>query len=127
MTPTKITLHKKTRTLDIHFDSEAFVLPAELLRVHSPSAEVQGHGPGQAVLQHGKKYVGIDKIEAVGNYGLRIYFSDRHDSGIFTWDYLYQLGSRQEELMLAYEAALHQANLSREPDTQVIQLLPGSR
>lgn len=126
MTPTKITLHKKTRTLDIHFGSEALILPAELLRVHSPSAEVQGHGPGQAVLQHGKKYVAIDKIEAVGNYGLRIYFSDRHNSGIFTWDYLYQLGTQQEVLMEAYEAALHQARLSREPDTQVIQLLPGS-
>lgn len=126
MTPTKITLHKKTRTLEIHFGDEAFSLPAEFLRVHSPSAEVQGHGPGQAVLQHGKKYVGMDKIEAVGNYGLRIYFTDRHDSGIFTWDYLHQLGNHQDEMMRAYEAALHQARLSREPDTQVVQLMPGS-
>lgn len=126
MTPTKITLHKKTRTLEIHFGSEVFALPAEFLRVHSPSAEVQGHGPDQAVLQYGKKYVGMDKIEAVGNYGLRIYFTDRHDSGIFTWEYLHQLGSHQDDMMLAYEAALHQANRSREPDTQVVQLMPGS-
>ena len=126
MTPTKITLHKKNRTLDLHFGGDIFSLPAEFLRVHSPSAEVQGHGPGQAVLQHGKKYVGMDKIEAVGNYGLRIYFTDRHDTGIFTWDYLYQLGSQQEAMMQAYETALHQAKLSREPDTQVVQLMPGS-
>jgi DUF971 family protein len=126
MLPTKITLHKKTRLLEVQFDNTVFSLPAEFLRVHSPSAEVQGHGPGQAVLQHGKKHVGIDKIEAVGNYGLRIYFTDRHDTGIFTWAYLHQLGSQQESMMAAYEQALHQANLSREPDTQVVQLMPKS-
>lgn len=123
--PTKIQLHKKTRTLDVHFGEQMFALPAEFLRVHSPSAEVKGHGPGQEVLQYGKKYVAIDKLEAVGNYGLRIYFSDRHDSGIFTWAYLHELGANQSAMMAAYETALHNAKLSREPETQVVNLMPG--
>lgn len=123
MTPTKITLHKKTRNLEIQFGDTIFALPAEFLRVHSPSAEVRGHGPGQEVLQHGKKHVAIDKIEAVGNYGLRIYFSDKHDSGIFTWSYLHELGQNQDAMMATYEDALHKANLSREPDTQVVKLM----
>lgn len=126
VTPSKIQLHKKARTLDVQYGSQLFTLPAEFLRVHSPSAEVQGHGPGQEVLQHGKKHVAIDKIEAVGNYGLRIYFSDGHNSGIFTWSYLHELGENQTAMMAAYEEALHKARLSREPDTQVVQLMPGS-
>lgn len=123
MTPTKVQLHKKARTLDVQYGSKLYTLPAEFLRVHSPSAEVQGHGPGQEVLQHGKKHVAIDKIEATGNYGLRIYFSDKHDSGIFTWSYLHELGENQTAMMAAYEEALHKANLSREPDTQVVKLM----
>ncbi|WP_439134818.1 gamma-butyrobetaine hydroxylase-like domain-containing protein [Pseudomaricurvus sp.] len=123
MTPTKIQLHKKAKTLDVQYGNQLFTLPAEFLRVHSPSAEVQGHGPGQAVLQHGKKHVAIDKIEAVGNYGLRIYFSDQHDSGIFTWSYLHELGQNQDAMMTTYEEALHKADLSREPDTQVVKLM----
>ncbi len=126
MTPTKITLHKKTRLLELQFGRETFSLPAEFLRVHSPSAEVQGHGPGQAVLQHGKKYVAIERLEPVGNYGLRLYFNDGHNSGIYTWSYLHELGVEQPQMMARYEQALHDAHLSREPETQVVRLMPAS-
>ena len=125
-TPTKIQLHKQSKTLDVTFDGICYTLSAELLRVHSPSAEVQGHGPGQEVLQHGKKFVGIDKLEAAGNYGLRIYFDDGHNSGIFTWALLKELGESRDELMRQYEDALHNAKLSREPNAQVISILPPS-
>ncbi len=123
MTPGKITLHKQSRTLEIEFGGETFSLPAEFLRVHSPSAEVQGHGPGQAVLQHGKKRVAIDSLEPSGHYGLRIYFSDGHNTGIYSWRYLYELGSQQEALMNNYEQALHEAGLTREPDAQVVKFI----
>lgn len=123
-TPTKIQLHKKTAVLELHFGDSVFLLPAEFLRVHSPSAEVQGHGPDQAVLQHGKKHVTINKLEVAGNYGLRIYFDDGHDTGIFTWAYLHQLGDNQSSMTEQYEQALHKARLSREPNAQVIHIVP---
>ncbi|MGH1374233.1 MAG: gamma-butyrobetaine hydroxylase-like domain-containing protein [Cellvibrionaceae bacterium] len=124
--PTKIQLHKKTRILDIDFNRECFSLPAEFLRVHSPSAEVQGHGPGQEVLQYGKKFVAINKIEAAGNYGLRLYFDDGHNSGIFTWSLLEQLGRNQAQLQAQYQEKLHANNLTREPNAQVVNILPNS-
>lgn len=124
--PKKIQLHKKTQVLDIDFENASYSLAAEFLRVHSPSAEVQGHGPGQEVLQHGKKFVAIDSIEAAGNYGLRLYFDDGHNSGIFTWSLLEQLGANQAQLNAQYEEKLHAANLTREPNAQVINILPGN-
>lgn len=124
--PSKIKLHKKNNILEISFDELSYSLAAEFLRVNSPSAEVQGHGPGQAVLQHGKKFVGIDKIEAAGNYGLRLYFDDGHNSGIFTWSLLEHLGINQSQLNAQYEQQLHAAKLSREPNAQVINILPSS-
>ena len=84
LVPSKIQLHKQSQQLELHFGGEQFLLPAEFLRVHSPSAEVKGHGPGQAVLQYGKKDVAISKIERAGNYALKLIFDDGHDSGIYT-------------------------------------------
>lgn len=121
--PERIKLHRQSAKLEVQFAEKTFQLAAELLRVHSPSAEVQGHGPGQGVLVAGKKHVSIKRLEACGNYGLRLHFDDGHDSGIFTWSYLYRLGVEQEQLMASYESALHCANLSREPDTQVVKVL----
>jgi DUF971 family protein len=110
--PTDIKLHRKSRILEIAFeDGSRFELPCEFLRVYSPSAEVRGHGPGQEVLQIGKKDVSITEIRAVGNYGIAPRFSDGHDSGIYTWEYLYELGTHQGELwneyLLKLEAAGH--------------------
>ena len=121
--PDKIRLHRHSARLELQFGTTTYELPAEFLRVHSPSAEVQGHGPGQAVLVAGKRKVGIERIEACGNYGLRLYFDDSHDSGFFTWSYLQQLGREQQQLMAAYEDALHRAGLSRDPETQVVKLI----
>ena len=90
-----------------------FTLDAEFLRVHSPSAEVRGHGPGQAVLQVGKESVSIDRIEPVGNYALRLHFSDGHDTGLYSWDELFRLGSRRDELWSAYLAQLDEAGHTR--------------
>src|SRR4249920_1004415 len=90
--PTSITVHQQSRVLEVGFaDGSLFRIPFELMRVYSPSAEVQGHGPGQEVLQTGKREVGIEQIEPVGNYGVKPTFSDGHDTGIFTWDYLFFL------------------------------------
>lgn len=121
--PTKIKLHKQSQQLELHFDAEEFLLPAEFLRVHSPSAEVKGHGPGQEVLQFGKKTVEISQLELAGNYGLKIHFSDGHNTGIFTWDYFYELGKNQEELWKTYLDKLHQAGKTREPDTQIVKFM----
>ena len=87
--PTKIQLHKQSQQLELHFGGEQFLLSAEFLRVHSPSAEVKGHGLGQEVLQFGKKDVGISQLERAGNYGLKIHFDDGHNTGIYTWNYFY--------------------------------------
>src|ERR1700750_2364536 len=102
-TPTEIKLHQKSRVLEITYaDGQTFNLPCEFLRVNSPSAEVRGHGPGQEVLQAGKRDVTISEMEAVGHYAVRPRFSDGHDTGIYSWDYLYDLGARQDELWKRY-------------------------
>jgi DUF971 family protein len=114
--PTEIRLKQAERMLEIDFDNGVtFRLPAELLRVESPSAEVQGHGAGQKQLVAGRARVGIIELEPVGNYAVRIKFDDLHDTGIYSWSYLYELGERQEELWAAYLAALAERGLSREP------------
>ena len=113
--PTAITLHQASRVLEIGFDNgSVFRLPCEYLRVYSPSAEVRGHGPGQEVLQVGKRDVAITSLEPVGHYALRPAFSDGHDTGIFSWDYLYDLGVRQQELWQQYLARLAEAGASRD-------------
>ena len=113
--PTELTVHQQSRTLEIAFDDGArFRIPFELMRVYSPSAEVQGHGPGQEVLQTGKREVGIDQLEAVGHYAVQPTFSDGHSSGIFAWDYLYFLGSQQDKLWAEYEARLAAAGVARD-------------
>ena len=113
--PESITVHAQSRVLEIAFsDGAAFRIPLELMRVYSPSAEVQGHGPGQEVLQTGKRLVTVEALEPVGNYGVKPVFSDGHSSGIFTWDYLYQLGAEQERLWQAYEARLLAAGVQRD-------------
>ena len=121
--PTKIQLHKQSQQLELHFGSEIFGLSAEFLRVHSPSAEVMGHGPNQAVLQFGKKDVGISKIERAGNYALKLFFDDGHDSGIYTWSYLYELGATQEKLWQEYLDALAHAGKTREKDTSIVKFI----
>ena len=121
--PTKIQLHKQSQQLELHFGVEQFLLTAEFLRVHSPSAEVMGHGPDQAVLQHGKKDVAINKIERAGNYAIKIFFNDGHDSGIFTWAYLYELGSAYEKLWQEYLNALIHAGKTREKDTSIVKFI----
>lgn len=113
---TEIRLRKADRVLEVAFDTGArFSLPAEYLRVESPSAEVQGHGPGQKKLVHGRRHVGIMQIEPVGHYAVRLIFDDLHDSGIYSWEYLYQLGQEQEQRWQAYLAELQQKGLSRDP------------
>jgi DUF971 family protein len=114
-TPVDITVHGASRALEIAFsDGQSFRIPFELMRVYSPSAEVQGHGPGQETLQTGKREVGLLALEPVGNYAVQPTFDDGHDSGIFSWDYLYFLGSRQAELWADYEARLKAAGVDRD-------------
>lgn len=114
--PTNINLHQKSRVLEISFESgDTFKLPCEFLRVYSPSAEVQGHGPGQEVLQVGKEDVNIEKIEPVGNYAIQLYFDDGHSTGIYSWDTLYSLGSNYDEFWQKYLARLKQAGKERKP------------
>jgi DUF971 family protein len=113
--PTALTVHQQSRQLEISFeDGASFRIPFELMRVYSPSAEVQGHGPGQEVLQTGKRQVEIVGIEPVGHYAVQPSFSDGHDSGIFTWDYLYFLGSQQQQLWQDYEKRLQEAGVERD-------------
>ena len=113
--PTDIVLHGTSKTLEVSFDNgQSFRLPFELLRVYSPSAEVQGHGPGQEVLQTGKRNVGILSLEPIGNYGVQPAFSDGHNSGIYSWDYLHFLGVNQENLWAQYEQRLQQAGVERD-------------
>jgi DUF971 family protein len=114
-TPTAITLHERSRVLEIAFsDGAAFRIPFELMRICSPSAEVQGHGPGQEVLQTGKRDVLITGLAPVGNYAVQPTFSDGHDSGIFSWDLLYRLGADQAELWARYEQRLREAGVDRD-------------
>ena len=121
--PTGITVHTQSRVLEIAFaDGKQFSLPFEYLRVLSPSAEVQGHGPGQEVLQTGKMHVAIVDIKPVGHYALQLVFDDGHDSGLYSWDYLYQLCTVCEPLWQDYLDRLAAAGASRDPDVQVINL-----
>lgn len=120
--PSAIKLHKASKTLTLDYaPGESYTLSAEFLRVHSPSAEVQGHG--QPILQYGKLHVGLSKIEPAGNYALKLTFDDGHDSGLFTWDYLYQLAQRQEQLWDDYLQQLTAARRSRDPDESPVKLL----
>ena len=113
--PTALTLHQASRLLEIGFDDGAsFRIPFELMRVYSPSAEVQGHGPGQEVLQTGKREVGITQIETVGHYAVQPTFSDGHNTGLFTWAYLYKLGAEQADLWQRYEQRLADAGMKRD-------------
>lgn len=113
--PTALTLHQSSRVLEVGFDDGlAFRLPFELLRVYSPSAEVQGHGPGQEVLQTGKRQVGVVGVEPVGHYAVQLTFDDGHDSGIFSWSYLHDLGSRQEAYWQRYLQRLQEAGVDRD-------------
>jgi DUF971 family protein len=113
-TPTELNLHRQSRVLEISFDDGShFNFPCEFLRVYSPSAEVQGHGPGQGTLQVGKEDVNIDQIEPVGHYAICLHFDDEHNTGIYSWEYLYNLGKNQEGLWQEYVAALEQAGHKR--------------
>ena len=114
-TPVALTVHGASRVLEVAFsDGAAFRIPFELMRVYSPSAEVQGHGPGQEVLQTGKRDVTLANLEPVGHYAVKPTFSDGHDSGIFTWDYLYELGQQQEALWARYAERLAAAGVDRD-------------
>src|SRR5947208_16061000 len=114
-TPTALTVHSQSRILEIAFsDGAQFRIPFELMRVYSPSAEVQGHGPGQEVLQTGKREVDLVSLEPIGNYAVQPTFSDGHATGIFSWDYLYFLGSQQDELWRRYEQRLQEAGVDRD-------------
>ncbi len=114
-TPQALTVHAQSRVLEVRFsDGASFRIPFELMRVYSPSAEVQGHGEGQEVLQTGKRLVTVQSLEPVGNYAVQPVFSDGHDTGIFSWDYLYHLGAQQADLWAQYEARLQAAGRDRD-------------
>ena len=126
MNPTALTVHQKSRVLDIAFDDgSSFSLPFELLRVYSPSAEVRGHGQGQEVLQLGKREVGITALEPVGNYAVQPTFSDGHNTGLFSWDYLHKLGAEQAALWADYMARLHAAGFEGDSGRAPGAVLPG--
>jgi DUF971 family protein len=125
--PTKITLHQASRVLEVAFsDGRVFRLPCEFLRVYSPSAEVRGHGPGQEVLQTGKRDVQITAIEPVGTYAVKLVFSDGHDTGLYSWETLYQLGRDQDALWQRYLQRLKEAGASRDPVTVVRESGPAA-
>ncbi|RZL91949.1 MAG: DUF971 domain-containing protein [Variovorax sp.] len=114
-TPRSITVHGASRVLEVDFsDGASFRIPFELMRIYSPSAEVQGHGPGQEILQTGKRDVELRELEPVGNYAVKPVFSDGHDTGIFSWDLLYELGAKQEQLWAEYQARLVAAGVDRD-------------
>ena len=112
--PTTLTVHRMSRQLRISFEEETFLLPIEYLRVYSPSAEVKGHGPGQEVLQTGKRLVNIEAVNPVGLYAIQIVFSDGHDTGLFSWEYLYDLASHHEVYWNRYLARIKEAGASRD-------------
>lgn len=114
--PSEIQLHKQSRQLELVYGNEHYLLSAEFLRVHSPSAEVQGHGRGQEVLQIQKEHVGISHIEPVGHYAIKIYFDDGHDSGLFTWDYLYELSVNRDDYWQKYLGKLTAEGYERQRD-----------
>lgn len=128
MLPSDIKLHKKSGVLELKYaDGGIYTLPAEFLRVYSPSAEVRGHGPGQEVLQVGKLHVKIAKIEPVGHYALKLHFDDDHNTGLYTWDYLHELALNQTQLWQDYLQRLQAAGAKREPKeagVQVINIMP---
>ena len=118
-TPMDITVHSQSKVLEVSFsDGAKFRIPFELMRVYSPSAEVQGHGPGQEVLQTGKRDVALAGLEPVGNYAVQPTFSDGHDTGLYSWEYLYFLGSEQAKLWADYEARLKAAGVDRDAPMQ---------
>jgi DUF971 family protein len=112
--PSNIKLHKKSRTLELVYDDQSYELTAEYLRVHSPSAEVRGHGIGNSILQTGKKFVGISSVQPAGNYAIKITFDDGHDSGLYTWQWLYELATEHDKLWPLYLAKLQEAGESRD-------------
>ena len=126
--PTEIKLHQKSRVLEIAFaDGKQFKLPYEFLRVYSPSAEVRGHGPGQEVLQIGKQNIEITRIEPVGTYAVQPVFSDGHDTGLYSWDYIYSLGMNQDEMWQHYLQRMAEAGASREPVLGAVPARPKSK
>ncbi len=126
--PTEIKLHQKSRVLEIAFaDGKRFTLPFEFLRVYSPSAEVRGHGPGQEVLQVGKQDVDITAVEPVGSYAVQLVFSDGHDSGLYSWDYLYDLGANQDTMWKHYLERMQAAGASRAAATGAFAQRPKSK
>ena len=123
MTPIKIKINKKTGSLALEYqEDENFLLTGEYLRVHSPSAEVKGHGKGQEILQNGKKFVKICSVESVGNYALKLIFSDSHDSGIYTWSYLYDLAIHQKKYWDIYLKKLSDSGKYRDPSLQALRI-----
>jgi len=122
-TPSAINYRKQSRVLEISYpDGASFELSSELLRVYSPSAEVRGHGPGQEVLQSGKKDVAVSEIKPVGNYAVQLVFDDGHDTGIYSWDYLRELGEQREAMWQRYLERLDEAGMNRDPDVQVVRI-----
>jgi len=119
--PSAIKLHKASRILELRYGEQSYRLDAEFLRVHSPSAEVRGHG--RPILQYGKQHVALLAVEPAGNYALKLIFDDGHDSGLYTWDYLYQLATRQEQLWADYLQQLAAAGKSRDPNESVVRLM----
>ena len=119
--PTAIKLHKASKTLELRYGEQRYQLSAEFLRVHSPSAEVQGHG--NPVLQYGKQHVALTGIEPAGNYALKLVFDDGHDSGLYSWDYLHHLATHQDELWQDYLQRLNAAGRSRDPDESAVRLM----
>lgn len=121
--PQNIELHQRSKALElIYSEQERYTLSCEYLRVYSPSAEVKGHGPGQEVLQTGKINVTINAINPMGNYALQLIFSDGHDSGIYSWNYLYELATNEESMWQDYLERLHEAGGNRDPDIQVVRI-----
>ena len=121
MIPSSINIHKKSAVLELVYEDQSYALTAEYLRVFSPSAEVQGHGPSQAVLQHGKKDIQFKDIEPQGNYALKLIFSDSHDSGIYSWDYLYELATNYQINWTDYEQRLKDEGKSRDSQFIAVQ------
>lgn len=128
MQPTDIRLHKRTAILELAYpDGASYSLPAEFLRVYSPSAEVRGHGQGQEVLQTGKMHVKIDRIEPIGNYAVRLHFDDDHNTGIYSWEYLHELSLDQEKLWQDYLRRMKEAGARREilaTGVQIVNIMP---
>lgn len=119
---TGVELHKKSKTLELHYGDEHYTLSCEYLRVYSPSAEVRGHGPSQAVLQTGKIHVGIVTIKPVGNYALQLFFDDQHSSGIYSFEYLYELATHYSDYWDDYCKRLHDVGATRDPAVQVVRI-----